>query len=100
MISHIVLLKCRADITEQQLGEMFCALHNLVEKIPGLQSCTSGSNCSPEGINRGYSHAFYMQFCSEHSRDAYLTHPQHEQVKRLIADVLRDTEDNVLVMDF
>ena len=100
MISHIVLLKCRADVTEQQLSNMFCALHDLVEKIPGLQSCTSGSNCSPEGMNRGYSHAFHMHFCSEQSRDAYLTHPQHEQVKLLIADALEKTEDNLLVMDF
>ena len=100
MISHIVLLKCRADITEQQLTTMFCALNDLVDKIPGLQSCTSGSNCSPEAINRGYNHAFYMQFCSEQSRDAYLSHPEHEKVKLLIADVLENTEDNVLVVDF
>ena len=100
MISHIVLLKCRADITEQQLGKMFCALYDLVEKIPGLQSCTSGNNCSPEGLNRGYSHALHMQFCSEHSRDAYLAHPLHDEVKVLIAAALENTEDNLLIMDF
>ncbi len=100
MISHLVLLKCRPDAPAQQLGEMFQALAQLVEQIPGLQSYTGGSNNSPEGINRDYSHAFYMRFDSEESRDNYLFHPAHEAVKVLIGETLLGVEDNVLVVDF
>ncbi|EPJ48555.1 MAG: hypothetical protein OFPI_29080 [Osedax symbiont Rs2] len=100
MISHIVLLKCRPDTPAQQLKDMFEALAQLVDKIPGLQSYTGGSNNSPEGIDRGYSHAFYMLFDDQQSRDNYLSHPAHEAVKVLIGATLLSVEDNVLVVDF
>lgn len=100
MISHIVLLKCRRDVPDQQHQAMFTALAALVKKIPGLKSFCGGANNSPEGIARGYTHAFYMQFTDSEARDAYLHHPEHEAVKRMIAEVLEDAEDNVLVVDF
>ena len=100
MISHMVLLKCRQDVSNQQIQGVFEALNELVEKIPGLLSCCGGANNSPEGIARGYSHAFYMQFADQQSRDNYLPHPDHEVVKAMIADVLLDCDEPVLVIDF
>ncbi|OMH29518.1 Dabb family protein [Motiliproteus sp. MSK22-1] len=100
MISHMVLLKCRNDVPEQQLTAMFDALAALVNKIPGLESYCGGENNSPEGIARGYTHAFYMQFADAQSRDNYLPHPDHEVVKKLIAAVLEDCNEPVLVIDF
>lgn len=100
MTSHIVLLKCRSDISSSQLQEMFNALQDLVNKIPGLISFTGGENNSPEGIARGYTHAFYMLFNDNQARDNYLPHPDHEAVKLLIGGLLQACDDNVLVVDF
>ncbi len=100
MISHMVLLKCRHNVTEQQLQEMFDALAALVDKISGLKTYSGGANNSPEGIAHGYTHAFHMLFTDVKARDDYLTHPEHELVKGLIAEVLTDCKENVLVVDF
>ena len=100
MINHIVLLKCRTDITTEELQNVFSALHQLVKVIPGLLSCTSGANNSPEQISRGYTHAFHMQFSDSQARDAYLPHPQHDLVKIMIGEILIEDDAPVLVVDY
>ncbi|WP_163833532.1 Dabb family protein [Spartinivicinus ruber] len=100
MISHLVLLKCRPDVSQTQIDDMFTQLNSLVGVIPGLLSCSGGENNSPEGINRGYTHGFVMQFESIEARDNYLPHPEHKKVQPAIHTVLNECEDNVLVIDF
>lgn len=100
MINHIVLLKCRSDISHTQLQHVFSELQHLVDVIPGLLSCSSGANNSPEQISRGYTHAFHMQFSDSQARDAYLPHPQHQLVKLLIAQILATDDAPVLVIDY
>ena len=100
MLNHIVLLKCRADVSESQRQLVFSALQNLVDLIPGLLSCSSGANNSPEQINRGFTHAFHMQFIDSQARDNYIPHPEHELVKTMIGDILAHDEAPVLVIDY
>ena len=50
----------------------------------------------PEGLNDGYTHGFIMTFDSAASRDAYLPHPVHEDVKERVLPHLA----RVLVFDF
>jgi len=100
MINHIVILKIRTDISETEIQKVFNALAKLVEVIPGLMSFSGGENNSPEGINRGYSHAFHMIFKDADARDAYLPHPEHERVKEMIGNILDKCDDPVLVIDY
>lgn len=100
MVNHIVLLKVRADISDNNMQNVFSALENLVELIPGLMSFSGGKNDSPENINRGYSHAFHMIFKDTAARDVYLPHPEHEIVKKMIGDILSDCDEPVLVIDY
>ncbi len=50
----------------------------------GIESFTYGPYSSPEGFNKGFTHAFTMVFSSEEARDAYLPHEEHERVKQQI----------------
>ncbi len=95
-IQHIVLLKYKPEVTTEKIEELFGLLAELQRLIPGITYYTSGANCSPEGINQGYTHGFIMTFESEAARDAYLPHPHHEQVK----DELLKCIDGVLAFDF
>jgi hypothetical protein len=95
----MVLLKIRPDVTDEQVDEVFAALAGLVGSIPGLLSFSGGPYSSPEGLNRGYTHGFSMTFSDAAARDAYLPHPEHEQVKALVLAVLDGGLDGVLAFD-
>jgi hypothetical protein len=100
MINHIVILKIATDINDTEIQKVFNALAKLVDVIPGLMSFSGGENNSPECINRGYSHAFHMTFKDANARDAYLPHPEHERVKKMIGNILDKGDDPVLVIDY
>ena len=72
----------------------------LREKIPGMLSFAGGPYSSPEGLNRGFTHAFVMTFRDERSRDAYLPHPEHEKVKETVLGALDGGIDGVIAFDF
>ena len=100
MIRHIVLMKCKAEATQEQLDDMFNTLGGLVESIPGILAFEGGVNNSPEHIARGYTHGFTMDFADEDTRERYLPHPEHEAAKEKMGVVLEDCDDRVLVLDF
>ena len=62
----------------------------------GITSFTYGENNSPEGISKGYTHAFVMKFISQEARNTYLPHPEHETVKQEVLKLVKD----VLVLDY
>ena len=47
-------------------------------------------------MNYGFTHGFIMTFDSPESRDAYLPHPIHEEVKDIVVPCL----ERVVVFDF
>ena len=100
MIRHIVLIKCKPDVSQMEIDEVFAALAALKDTIPGILAFEAGENNSPEGIARGYTHAFTMDFADEQARDNYLPHPEHEKVKIQIGRILDESRDKVLVVDF
>ena len=100
MIRHIVLMKCKPEATKEQIEQVFAAIAALKDFIPGILAFEAGENNSPEGINRGYTHAFTMDFVDEQARDTYLPHPEHEKVKVQIGQILAEISDSVLVVDF
>jgi Stress responsive A/B Barrel Domain len=87
---HIVLLQFRPAVTAEEIASVFVLLEGLKDKIPGLLEFTGGPYSSPEGINKGYTHAFTMTFEDEASRDGYLPHPAHEEVKAAVVPLLDD----------
>lgn len=96
MVRHIALFQFKEGVTAQKIDECFIALQSMVGRIPGIVSFEHGPYDSPEGLNDGFTHGFTMTFDSPESRDAYLPHPIHEEVKDLVVPCL----ERVVVFDY
>ena len=77
-VKHIALIQFKADTTPEQIDQVFSALLDLSESIPGVEDFISGPNNSPEALAGGHTHAFIMTLADAAARDAYLTHPEHQ----------------------
>lgn len=92
MIRHVVLLRFKPEATPAKRRDLGLAFAALKHSLPLVQDLEWGSNCSPEGLDKGYTHCFFVTFASEADRDAYLPHPVHqafvEQIKPWLDDVL------------
>ena len=91
-IRHLVLLRFKDDTTPAHihgLEQEFCALRS---KIGAVQSLEWGTNNSPEGLDKGFTHCFNLTLADEAARASYLPHPDHQafvaQLKPALADVL------------
>ena len=100
MMHHLVLLKVRSDVPASEVERVFGLLDGLRNDIDGLESFRGGPYSSPEGLARGFTHAFVMEFRDAASRDAYLPHPAHEAVKSEVLGILDGGIDAVLAFDF
>jgi hypothetical protein len=89
-VQHLVLLRFKEGTSAQTIAECFTAVAELPKKIPGIDYYASGPNCSPEGLNKGFTHAFVMTFASAAARDQYLPHPEHEKVKAMLFRYLEE----------
>lgn len=97
MIRHIVLLKLR---DAEQAPQIFSALNNLQSQIPGIIKISAGTDCSPEGLQRGFTHGFTVDFVDAGARDGYLPHPAHQKVGAMIVAACEGGVDGVLVLDW
>ncbi len=97
MIRHVVLLKLHDAADAPQI---FAALKILQSQIPGIINITAGVDCSPEGLQRGYTHGFTVDFVDAAARDAYLPHPEHQKVGAMIVAACVGGVDGVLVLDW
>jgi hypothetical protein len=97
---HIVLVRFKPQTTHEEIAEVFEALDELKDKIPGIVDICSGPYESPEGLHKGFTHAFIVTFADLESRDAYLEHPAHEPVKQLIIAHLAGGLADVIAFDF
>jgi hypothetical protein len=100
MIVHMVLLKVRRDVAPADVERVFAAIGALRGSIPGIVSYSWGVYASPEGLQRGFTHGFCMTFADARSRDGYLPHPAHEEVKQQVLAILEGGIDGVLAFDY
>ena len=96
MVRHYGIFKFNPTISEEQIAECFQTMKAMVEAIPGLLAMEYGPYNGNEGLNGDFTQGFIMTFDSPESRDAYLPHPLHMQVKALVVPRL----EKVLVFDF
>lgn len=99
-VRHIVILRFQPQTTHEQIAEIFEALDDLQEKIPGIVDICSGAYDSPEGLHKGFTHAFIVTFADAASRDTYLEHPDHEIVKQMLLKQLSGGLADVIAFDF
>ncbi len=96
MLRHVVLFKFKESASPAQVQEVENAFKALPSKIKEIKGFEWGTNNSPENLNQGLTHCFFLSFESEKDRDAYLPHPAHKEFGKLLGPYL----DKVVVVDY
>ena len=100
MIRHVVLFKLRHGFGDSVASEIFNALKALKHDIPGIIAVSCGADVSPEGLQRGHTHAFSVDFINAAARDAYLPHPAHQKVGGMIVASSEGGVSGITVLDW
>lgn len=95
-LRHVVLFKFKDGTTEAEIKKVEEAFRALPSKIKEIKGFEWGTNNSPEGLNQGFTHCFFLTFANEEGRAIYLPHPAH----KAFGEVLRPYLDKVLVIDY
>ena len=95
-IRHIVCLKFKKDASDIQIKEIEKQFPQLQKSIQGIVSIEWGTNNSPEGLNKNFTHCFIVTFINDAARAAYLPHPKHQA----FVDILKPLLDDVFVIDY
>lgn len=93
---HIVLLKFKDGAPAAEVKKIEDAFVGLKGKIDLIQDMEWGTNVSPENINQGFTHVYFVTFKSKADLEKYLPHPAHAAFGKLLGPQL----DKVLVVDY
>ncbi|MBO0322773.1 Dabb family protein [Muricauda sp. CAU 1633] len=96
LLRHVVLFKFKETSSEAEVEEVKEAFNALPSKISEIKGYEWGLNNSPENLNRGLTHCYFLTFTSEADRDAYLIHPDHKAFGEVAGPHIGD----VLVVDY
>ncbi|SFR52287.1 Stress responsive A/B Barrel Domain [Robiginitalea myxolifaciens] len=96
MLRHVVLFKFKDSSTPEDIQAVEAAFADLPNKIPEIVGFEWGTNNSPEGLDKGFTHCFFLTFESEAARDTYLPHPDH----KAFGDIAGPHIEDVLVVDY
>ena len=100
MIRHCVFIRFKADISAAERTSILADIAALQPLVPGYLSVEIGPNVSPEGLGKGYTDGFIIDFKDAAARDAYLVHPAHEKAGGRIVAAADGGVDGVFVYDF
>lgn len=95
-LRHVVLFKFKESATAADIKKVEAAFSALPGKIPQIRDYEWGTNNSPEGLDKGFTHCFFLTFDSEEDRAVYLPHPDHKAFGAILGPYLED----VLVVDY
>ena len=95
-LRHMVLLKFKEEKSKEEVQKVIDAFKALSMKIKEVKALESGINNSPEHLNDGFTHCFFITFASEADRDSYLVAPDHVAFVKILKPLL----DKVLVFDY
>ena len=93
---HVVLFKFKDDAPPAEVEKVEKAFGALKGKIDLIQDYEWGENVSPEGLDNGFTHCFFVTFKNKADLEKYLPHKDHQAFVSLLKPVL----DKVLVVDY
>lgn len=96
VLRHVVLFKFKPGTSAMDIKKVEEAFSALPSKIPQIVGYEWGTNNSPEGLDKGFTHCFFLSFNSEEDRAIYLPHPDHKAFGAVLGPHL----DDVLVLDY
>lgn len=89
-LRHVVLFKFTPETAAADVARIEAAFAALPAQIDTIADFEWGTDVSPEGLARGYTHCFLVTFVSAADRDAYLTHPAHRAFVELVGPHLAE----------
>lgn len=93
---HVVFFKFKDSATPEQIQGIEQAFAALAGKIDMVKGFEWGTNVSPEGLNDGFTHCFFVTFADKAGLDAYLPHAEHQ----IFVSKLKPLLDKVCVVDY
>ena len=95
-LRHVVLFKFKDTSTPEDIKKVEEAFTALPGKIKQIKNLEWGTNNSPENLNQGLTHCFFLTFASDKDRDDYLVHPEHKAFGAIAGPHI----DKVTVVDY
>ncbi|HUH46905.1 MAG TPA: Dabb family protein [Arenibacter sp.] len=90
LLRHVVLFKFKPETSKGDIAKVEAAFSALPSKIPQIVGYEWGLNNSPEGLDKGFTHCFFLTFHSEEDRAIYLPHPDHKAFGAILTPHLED----------
>jgi len=95
-LRHVVLFKFKETAIPDDIKKVENAFRALPGEIKLIKDFEWGINNSPENLNQGLTHCFFVTFTSEKDRNDYLVHPKHVA----FIEVLKPYFDKATVVDY
>lgn len=95
-LRHVVLFKFKDSATPADILAIEESFESLPSKIKEIKAFEWGTNNSPEGLSKGFTHCFFVTFANEEGRSTYLPHKAHKAFTELASPHIED----VLVVDY
>jgi hypothetical protein len=93
---HVVLFAFNEDVSKEQIKEVEDAFGKLPKQIDTIIDYEFGTNVSPENLNDGLTHCFFVTFKNKAGLEVYLPHPAHKKFVELVQGKLA----KVVVVDY
>lgn len=97
---QIVLLRFHPSTDRDDLADIFEAYDELPLRVPGVVDVSAGPYFSPEGLNKGFTHAVVLTFDDELARDAYLASAAGEAIREKVLAKLSGGLADLISFDF
>lgn len=95
-VRHVVHFKFKKEATAKQIKKITDEFAALKKKIEAVDALEWGTNSSPEGLDKGFTHCWIVNFKTTKDRDTYLVHPAHKAFVEILLPIL----DEAIVVDF
>jgi hypothetical protein len=96
VLRHVVIFKFKETSSEEDIAKIEKVFAALPKKIDAIVDFEWGTNNSPEGLDKGFTHCFLVTFNSEKGRAAYLPHKAHQEFVELLKPHMADA----MVIDY
>ncbi|KAG0256729.1 hypothetical protein BG011_004338 [Mortierella polycephala] len=95
-VAHIILLKLKPSVTEEQGHDILEAVVALKDKIPDvMESVHLGVNFAARA--KGFTHGFTMVFKDKAALETYDKSPEHIKV---VQEIIRPNIDDIIAFDY
>lgn len=87
---HVVVFKFKVTTTDEQIAQIVEDFGKLKDAIPEIIAYEHGTNVSPEGLDKGFTHVFLVTFKDKAGLDVYLPHPAHKAFVEKLLPLLEE----------